>query len=313
MSVLRHNASGCGPLPVRRGGFTLVELLVVIAIIATLIGLLLPAVQSAREAAQRTRCQGNLKQTLIAVHNFMSAKRDRLPDALDNSGGGNLKFTIHIAILPFMEDQAIRDKFAPNGVNVLLPNESFRLPMYLCPGDVGVQMLDETLKTQPASYASNGVLFSVPKVAQVADGLSSTIAFAEIMTVCTGSNQRVQTSFMTRPGTNGSANVATFAHPRNSSVLVVGRKNRPTATTPQPWGPSFNASLPNALDGATSPPFQARPAPDMADGTRLQSSHPGLMSTGFADASTRTISDSIDPVVFWSMVTPSGGEIGRQE
>jgi len=87
----------------RSTGFTLVELLVVIAIIGVLVGLLLPAVQSAREAARRMQCQNNLKQLGLAMHNYESTFR-AFP-----MNDGSRGYSPQARILPQMEQGNVQD------------------------------------------------------------------------------------------------------------------------------------------------------------------------------------------------------------
>lgn len=122
-----------------RQGFTLVELLVVIAIIGILVALLLPAVQSAREAARRMQCSNNLKQMGLAIHNFHDALNGSPPVHIDEPGGSRKGSTWYAVILPYLEQVSLYEQFdlgvnwdvAPNPAAAALPAAA--LPVYRCP------------------------------------------------------------------------------------------------------------------------------------------------------------------------------------
>ena len=135
-------------------GFTLVELLVVIAIIGTLVGLLLPAVQAARESARRIQCTNNVKQLGVAVHNYVSTHGQLPPGygpmvVLYGSGQsqpigiGGAEWAWPLRIMPYLEQSVIHSDidWTVNGLHDVPKYGhilSAHVASFLCPSDPGV-------------------------------------------------------------------------------------------------------------------------------------------------------------------------------
>jgi prepilin-type N-terminal cleavage/methylation domain-containing protein/prepilin-type processing-associated H-X9-DG protein len=200
-----------------RNGFTLIELLVVIAIIAILIGMLLPAVQKVREAANRAKCQNNFKQIALAAINYHDTN-DAFPTG----------FEIFITLLPYLEQQALYQQILtdPNsGQGGIGSPCATPLSILLCPSDYlpspaivnlstssgGTNLYagmtsyryNSGVSTAAGSNFSNGngifVVGAPVQILAITDGTSNTIMFGEFYNYDPNSASLMSGSFSTWP------------------------------------------------------------------------------------------------------------------
>lgn len=283
-----------------RYAFTLIELLVVIAIIAVLIGLLLPAVQQAREAARRTQCKNNLKQLALALHSYEATYGVFPPGALGSTGGtaASEKLTTWPTyLLPLLEQAALYNQYNfnlrfddPGNASVVIR----KLPMFLCPSQNDPLVLNQY---GPCHYAGNagqipttsdGLLFplSAIRLRDITDGTSNTFAAGEIAYEIGGWARGAINAGGGGGGGGGGGSGQGFAR-------AVMRWHVAAATCAKP---GINPPVTTCMN-STERLFQ------------FSSAHPGGSHFALADGSTRFVTDNINVTLFRGLTTRAGGEI----
>ena len=318
----------------RSAGFALVELLVVIGIIGVLVSILLPAVQSVREAARRISCMNNIRQLALAAHNYESAHRIFPGGGVLHFGdpSSNPKFDPRsgpmlswiVLILPHMEEQNLYDLFDFSATVLEQANEpqEAQPTSLLCPSDgsAGRFYSDPTQTNKKRFAKGNYAAFASPfhirnqfrfpgaisgkgkKIAEIRDGTSNTLMLSEVRT---RGHEQDQRGAWALPW-NGSTLLAFDMHNTGRSAYEasphsLGQTQLPNSGIAEFDGSSLIRGNMDILYGCPEPnlaQLEGMPCGDYEKFRWLSSAprsrHPGGVNVVYADGHTRFYLNEVD-------------------
>lgn len=330
-----------------RSAFTLVELLVVIAIIGILIGMLLPAVQSVREAARRTSCKNKLRQMALATLNYEST-HSFLPKSYSAQAGVATpvagQWSMRAQVLPYFEESNLQNLIDfSQPYNAQLEIAATRVDLLLCPSEVNdVVRLNAAgvERDYPASYTGNMGTWKIwdpndgtigdgvshvngrISMAHVHDGTSNTLMYAEAKAYTSYLRNSSQDPGPIPPSDNNFAS----GYSASAGDTLMG-PNLMDNTGHTEWADGLcqqsgftttfppNAKIPYFYNGAEYDIDYV----SYREGTHVtrvsyaaitsRSYHASLVNVAMVDGSIRSVVDQVDPTTWRAAGTRSGGEL----